>query len=242
MDERFTFEIIVRMSRGPKSSSSLKDLSANNLKCCVACECCVKHERWIRKQVELETAEAFVGRARRGSRFKPGDAVFVKCGVLNPEDSVELRERSKGSACSMASEEAFAILAPPIPFQNSRKEILKSSAAKLYFVITHCRRNLDLRINHEAAEGKWYLTEKEFERILLTSGVDWMERTSIFETYRKVDLNQSGSIHVAELGAVLRGADEVCREILNEGMDLEAFITSILKYNGPLPLQLSLCV
>jgi hypothetical protein len=182
--------------------------------------------------VKSDELQAIALRNRRGSRFKPGDAVFQLEGVVV--------SKNKRAPSSMSAVEAFAILAPPIPFRALPADVLKSSAAKLYFVITHCRRNLDARINHDFSneENKWYLTEKEFEKVLLSSGVDWMERTEFFEAYKKIDLNKSGSMHVAELSAVLQSADEVCRELLNETIDRGSLLRSITRIQCPLSLQL----
>ena len=121
--------------------------------------------------------------------------------------------------------DAFALLAPPIPFKTTWAEIATSSAAKLYFVLTSCRRLLDERISSRPVqslqERKWYLTEKEFEKLLLTSGVDWMVRDQVYNAYKKLDLNHSGFLHISELCATLQFAEEVCRAVINGQVDME---------------------
>jgi hypothetical protein len=133
-------------------------------------------------------------------------------------------------AASLTPEEAFGLLSPPINYRSAWKDALSSSAAKLYFVLSHCRRTLDNRMNEDPdVDSRWYLTEKEFEKLLFSSGVDWMERPQIFQTYKELDLNKSGCLHVSELCAVLQAAEEVCKDILNGLCDPQELRSELIK-------------
>lgn len=161
---------------------------------CSACERCLMYEEILRAGLVVEQVEAVDARRKRGSVFESSDSVFKLGGVEMASNSVP---------SIMTPERAFSILAPP-------------SAGKLYFVLSSCRRKLDHRILTNSMDSKWYLTHREFEKLLFTCGVDWMERAQMDDTYNKFDLNQSGSLHVSELCAVFQRAELLCRQILSK--------------------------
>lgn len=136
----------------------------------------------------------------------------------------------------MSPEKAFAILAPPIIFNKSTwQELIRSSAAKLYYVLTHARRVLETRIASESSEEKWYLKIKEFEHLLLSAGVDWIERATVPLIHRNLDLNKSGFLHISELCAVFQSAEEICRDILNGQIDLRELKKDIAEISVDYP-------
>ena len=197
----------------------------------------MEYESWLKDLVDSEASKAFVTRKKRGSRFTNKDAVFSIGGVVHrgrSRSSVKVDEVLKIPApliASLTPEEAFGLLAPPIDFRPNWSDVISSSAAKLYFVLSHCRRTLDSRMSEDSdSESRWYLTEKEFEKLLFSSGVDWMERPQIFQTYKELDLNKSGCLHVSELCAVLQAAEEICKDILNglcDPTELKAELTRL---------------
>lgn len=190
---------------------------ARPLPSCKSCESCIQYEAWLKEVVETEASKAFQVRRRRGSRFTNKDAVFAIGGIVHKMQSrSSLIVNDLAPSSAMTSQEAFGILAPPISFKSNWGDIVRSSAAKLYFVLTHCRRLWDHRMNEQAdGETKWYLSQKEFEKLLISSGVDWMDRSQIFQTYAELDLNKSGFLHVSELCSTFESAEEMCRDILH---------------------------
>jgi hypothetical protein len=190
-----------------------------------------------------ETGKARLIRRKRGSRFHNKDAVFAVGGVVHrpkSRSSIKIADIPKlpPSVTSMTPENAFAILAPPMSCKKGWVAIVTSSAAKLYFVLSSCRRILDQRINGRIRvpeEEKWYLTDKEFERLIIQSGVDWMTRDQVWHTYKQLDLNKSGSLHISELFSVLHSAVEICRDILNGQMDLVSLKSDLEEYRSLAP-------
>ena len=236
-----------RWKGGPKSKKERgipREKTATSAECesiCQACASTLEYERWLQQVVNDESAKAVAIRHKRGSRFRNKDAVFAIGGVVQnarSRSSLRLSEVviQTPSLMSMSAEKAFAILAPPIAFKSAWKEILNSSAAKLYFVLTHSRRFLDKRINADdeldTDDRRWYLTEKEFEKVMLSSGMDWMERPQLSETHKKLDLNKSGFLHVSELCAVFQSAEEICRDILNGLVDLDDLRKDLVSYRN----------
>ena len=202
---------------------------------CESCESCVRYEAWLKNVVESEASKAFLVRRKRGSRFTNKDAVFAIGGIVHrarSRSSIMIDEAPSitVSPCALTPEESFGILAPPIPFKKKWPNIVRSSAAKLYFVLTHCKRILDERMKEEIeTESKWYLTSKEFEKLLFTAGLDWMERPQIFKTYSELDVNKSGYLHVSELCSALESAEELCKDILYGLCDLEELQRDLLE-------------
>ena len=236
---------LARWKSGPKSKkhrfSPDKPLVDFEDRRCLSCESCVDYENWLQHVVNEESAKAVAVRHKRGSRFRNKDAVFAIGGVAQKSRSRSSLRLSEivietGSLASMSAEKAFSILAPPIGFKASWQDKIMSSAAKLYFVLTSSRRILDRRINSggdsRLGERTWYLTDKEFEKVMLSSGMDWMERPQLFETHRKLDLNQSGSLHISELCAVFQSAEEICRDVLHGLVDLEDLRKDLLAFRG----------
>ena len=181
---------------------------------CLSCEGCVNHEASLEKLLLVHEAESVAVRSKRGSVFLSQDSVL-----------------SLGGVCIGGvgkSTHGFALLAPPVRL-NSSLSIVVQSAAKLHFVLSSSRRILDRRIQYseKSAEPKWYLNPREFEKLFLTCGVDWMDRPQFDATYRQLDLNQSGALHLSELFAVCMGADAICREIINGQANLAALTAEL---------------
>lgn len=176
---------------------------------CPACESCREHERFLKGIEDAESKQVTAVRHRRGS------------GLGSVHDST----------AEIAPEQAFALLAPPIPFQKTQYDVIGCSAGKLYFALVSCRRHLKARLTGPAPpidEYLWYLTEKETERMLVSCGVDWMSQDQIRETHRRMDLNKSGSVNVIEVGKFFDAAISLCREIVNGGAELGGLLRYLL--------------
>ena len=194
---------------------------------CAACENCLRHEEGLQSALKKEVDRAISVRAKRGSRFRNKDAVFSMGGLIHRSESrIDDRDDSR-----LSPDRAFAILAPSISFKSKLKDILTSSAAKLYFVLLSARRTLDSRLKSDQDDKKWYLKPKEFEKLMLVSGTDWMTGEHMLTVYNLLDLNKSGFLHLAELCAVFQHAFEVCRDILNGGtIDPSEFRSNLLEF------------
>lgn len=144
---------------------------------CAVCERCLQYERTVKEASCAEQVNAIEVRKKRGSQFQNEHGMMTA-----------------GATSVASSTVAFSILAPPIAFKSRWRDVATSSAAKLYFVMSSCRRKLECRIesyksSDELADFKWYLSPKEFEKLLLTCGVDWMERDQMESTYTQVRMD-----------------------------------------------------
>lgn len=187
---------------------------------CVACERCSEHERFLKEAAEEGSRNAAAIRRKRGSQFDPSNALLW----IEPAAPKHQKE--------ITSEQAFALLAPPVRFKTNLRDIVTSSAAKLYFAMVNCRRYLDSRVSakEKVDEKLWYLSEKESEQMLIACGVDWMHRDQVNFTHNRMDLNGSGSLHISEASHTFEAALILCREILNGEVDMHGLVQGLKNY------------
>jgi len=143
------------------------------------------------------------------------------------------RRRSSGDAPSEMRQRlaGFALLAPPIGVgSDALKDVDKlifDSAARLLFALTSLKAHLEKRLtrvlglqgnvaikDHSKDEGLWYISQAELEHMFIMSGVNWMTRDQLKQTFSLLDLNSSGNLHMTEMAEVLKTTKADCLDIL----------------------------
>ena len=195
-------------------------------KLCRTCERLAAYEHEVKEKLGSDLA-------KYGT---PDDAAFSRSsltvqGVAAPA-SLQRRLSSEESF-SKPSERlrGFAALAPPIGVGPEAlrdiDQLIFNSAARLHFALTSIKSSLDKRLtrvlglqgniaikDHSRDAELWYLSHSELEHMFIMSGVNWMTRAQLKQTFDLLDLNGSGKLHMSEIADVVRETSDDCLDIL----------------------------
>ena len=183
---------------------------------------------------EHEVKEKLAGDV--GKYGTPDDAMFNKSsltvqGVSAPAQLQRRLSNEESLARSSERLRGFAALAPPIGVGTEAlrdvDQLIFNSAARLHFALTSIKGSLDKRLtrvlglqgsiaikDHSRDAELWYLSHSELEHMFIMSGVNWMTREQLKQTFNILDLNGSGKLHMSEIADVVRETSADCLDIL----------------------------
>jgi hypothetical protein len=195
---------------------------------CTSCECCVQYEVDFQDVITSKQESMKSQKMLLRSNSRP----LVVDGVAIPSSMHRRASKWKSKAQSETQIlQAFAVLAPPVSSSQPR-EMLKVCCVRLHLILTSLRKLVSERVKSvfarclkETEETElWYLSVPEFIRVLMASGVNWMGKSQMEETWKSMDLNKSGRLHIAELMEVLEEVDCLCMQILRDETDQAEFL------------------
>lgn len=188
------------MCFGPKSlrKQAAVPLTPTSDKQCAICERCRNDEAAIVASLTSTASAAAADRAARGSIVTAEDMSIFSDFHSNLATRPSISD-------SLPPERAFALLS--VSGTDSRSS---SNASRTFLVLRSLHSKLEYQIENSSIS---YVSPKELERLLFGSGFDWLSREDVVRLHTDFDLNNSGSLHVMELLAVVMKAMEHARTL-----------------------------